>query len=133
MRCAAALRSLARSALALDGFERCRSSAIAVFADQLVDRLVFAKFLYARREDDQLRAVGQRHARAIDGLVAQPGAVKLMRIEIDDGLLDRLVEHLEVHLEAQLGGPVKALDVIADEEAAHAKPSVRRRPTTVST
>ena len=75
--------------------------------------------LHAGREDDELGAIGQRHAGAIDGLVAEPGAVKLAGIEIDDGLADRLVEHLEVDLEAEFGGQVEALRVVADKEAAH--------------
>ena len=83
-----------------DCFERGGRSSVTVLADQAVDGGVFAKFFYAGREDDQVRSVGERHAGAIDGLVAEPGAVKLLGIEIHDGLLDRLVEHLEIHLEA---------------------------------
>src|SRR5271169_5642375 len=77
-----------------DGFERSGRSAVAVLADQRVDISVFTKFLYSRREDDQLCAVGQGHPRTVDSLVAQPCAVKLMRIEINDRLLDGRVHRL---------------------------------------
>ena len=71
------------------------------------------------------RAIGKRHAGAIDGLVAEPGAVKLVGIEIDDGFVDGRVEHLEVHFEAEVGGEVEAFDVVADEEAAHGETALR--------
>src|SRR5271157_642289 len=102
-----------------DRLERCRGSEVAVFADQGVDGLVFTEFLYSRSKNDQFRSVGQSHAGAIDGLVAEPGGVELTRIEIDDGFLDRLVEHLEVHLKTQFRSKVEALDVIADKQTAH--------------
>ena len=58
---------------------------------------VFAKLLYARRKDDQLRTVGQCHACTVDSLVAQPCAVKLKRIEINHGLPDGRIQRFEVH------------------------------------
>src|ERR1700730_4471388 len=108
------------------GFERGRRSAIAVFADQSIDGQVFAKFLYARREDDQLGTVGQRHAGSVDCLVSEPGAVKLIGIKINDSLSERRLHRLEVHFQAQRGGAVKALSVVADEKAAHRQPFIRR-------
>jgi hypothetical protein len=39
------------------------------------------------RKDEQLRTVGQCHAFRVDSLVAQPCAVKLMRIKIKKSLL----------------------------------------------
>ncbi len=87
-----------------DGFERGGRAVVAVFADERVDGLVFAELFHAGREDDELGAVGERHAGAIDGLVAEPGGVKLVRVKIDDGLLDRLGDDFEVDLEAELGG-----------------------------
>ena len=89
--------------------------------------------LDAGGKNDQFGAVGKRHAGAVDGLVAEPGAVELVRVEIDDGLADGLVEHFEVDLEAEVGGAVEALLVVADEEAAHGEAAVVLRPTTVST
>src|SRR5579863_8832061 len=106
-------------------FESGRRSTIAVFADQRIDGPVFAKFPYARGEDDQFRAVGQCHACAVDGLVAQPCAVKLVRIEINDSFLYWLVHRLEVHFQAECGGAAKALNIVADEEAAHCQTPIR--------
>jgi hypothetical protein len=97
---------------------------IAVLADQRVDSLVFAKFIYARRKDDQLRTVGQCRACTVESLVAQPCAVKLMRIKINDGLWDGCLQRLEVHFHTQFGGAVKALDIVADKKAAESQPSV---------
>src|SRR5271157_2229507 len=112
--------------IGIHGFEGSRSSAITILADQRVDTSVFAKFLYARREDDQLGTVGECHPRTVDSLVAQPCAVKFMRIEINDSLLHWRVHPLEVHFQAQRGGAVKALNVVADEKAAHCQPFIRR-------
>jgi len=47
---------------------------------------------------DQVGAIGQRHSSPIDGFVAEPSGVKLMRIEIDDRLSDRLIEDFEIDL-----------------------------------
>src|SRR5260370_535555 len=107
-------------------FERRRSSAIAVLADQDVDGWVFAESSYAGSEDDQLRTVGQRHAGAVDRLVAKPCAVKLMRIKINDSLLDGRFEYLEIDFQAELGGTMEALRVVADEKAAHGQSVVCR-------
>src|SRR5579864_6442463 len=102
-----------------DGGESGWRSTIAVFADQHIDGSVFAKFPYARSQDDQLRTVGQCHACTVDCLIAQPRAVKLMRIEIHDSLPHWRVHRLEVHFQTQRGGAVKALNIVADEKAAH--------------
>src|ERR1700758_3802612 len=85
------------------GCEGSRSAAITILADQRVDASIFAKFPYARREDDQVCTVGQCHARTVDSFVAQPCTVKFMRIEINDSLLDRRVHALDVHFQAQPG------------------------------
>src|ERR1700677_4110804 len=108
------------------GFERGRRSAVAIFADQCVGIFVFAKFLYTRREDDQLCTVGERHAGTVDRLVAEPGAVKLVRIEINDSLADRCVQRLEVYFQAQRSGAVKALNIVTDKKAAHCQPVTLR-------
>src|ERR1700756_1342640 len=108
------------------GCEGSRSSAITILADQRVDASIFAKFLYTRRQDDQLCTVGQCHARTIDSFVAQPCTVKFMRIEINDSLLHRRVHALDVHFQAQPGSAMKAFDVVPDEKAAHCQPIVIR-------
>src|SRR4029077_7625549 len=100
--------------------------AIAVLSDQTVNGWVFAESSYTGREDDQLRTVGQRHAGAVDRLVAEPCAVKFMRIKINDSLLNGRIEYLEIDFQAELGGTMKAFSVIADEKAAHGKSVVCR-------
>src|SRR5579863_8771300 len=107
------------------GRESGRRSAIAVFADQRVDGPVFAKLFYAGRQDDQLRTISQCHACAVDGLVAQPCTVKLMRIEINDSFLHGRVHGLEVHFQAERGGTVKAVHIVADEKSAYCQTSIR--------
>ena len=62
--------------------------------------------LTAGRKNDELPAVGEGHARAIHGLVADPCGVKLMRVKIDDGFADWLFDHFEVDFEAEFGGAV---------------------------
>src|ERR1035437_8067059 len=109
------------------GFHRLESrrrAVIAVFANQCVDGLVFAEFLDGWSENNQLGAVGQRHAGAIDRFVAKPCGVEFFGIKIDDGLLDRLVEHFEIYFKAQLRGLREALDIIAYVQAAHRQPAV---------
>src|SRR6202795_711217 len=112
--------------ISIHRFERRRSSAIAVLADQRVNGWVFAESSYTGSEDDQLRTVGHRHAGAIDRLVAEPCAVKFMRIKINDSLLDGRIEYLEIDFQAQLSGTTEALDVVADEKAAHGKGTISR-------
>src|ERR1700685_765731 len=105
-------------------FARRGGSAIAVLADESIDCRVFAECSYSRREDDQFGAVGQRHARSINRLVAEPRAVTLIWIEIDDSRADGRVERLAVHFQAPRGGALKALGVVANEKAAHCKLAV---------
>src|SRR5712691_10710257 len=112
--------------ISLHRFERRRSSAIAVLPDQGVNGRVFAESPDTGCEDDQLRTIGQRHAGAVDRLVAKPCAVKFMRIKINDSLLDGRVEYLEIDFQAQLGGTMEALGVVADEKAAHGKRTISR-------
>src|SRR5271154_6999611 len=102
-----------------DGGQRGRSAVISVFANQTVDGGIFAEFLDAGRENDELCVVSQGHARSIDGFIAQPRAVKLVRIEIDNSLLNRLFEHFEIDLETEVGSKMKTLGLVADVEAAH--------------
>src|SRR6516225_1010028 len=51
-----------------------------------------------------------------------------MRIEINDSLLNRRVQRLEVRSQAERSGAVKTLDVVPYEEAAHRQTLVRRAP-----
>src|ERR1035441_10614932 len=54
--------------------------------------------------------------------------MKLLRIEIDDCFLDGFINDLEVDLEAQFGGQLKAFDVIADVETAHGQRAIFPAP-----
>ena len=51
-----------------------------------------------------------------------------MRIKIDDCLPDGRVQYLEVHFQAERGGAVKALGIVADEEPANCQAVVRSAP-----
>ena len=119
MRWAAALRLPASAGSSLTSFERARGAAVAVLADEDVDGGVFAELVDAGSEHDQFCVVGERHAGAVDALVAEPGAAELVRVEEDDCLLDLAVHHHEVDLEAERGGEFKALGVVADVQAAN--------------
>src|SRR5581483_252211 len=101
------------------GFQRIRRAVIAVLADECIDHLVFAELAHTRSENDQLRAISQSHARAIDSFVADPGAVELAGIEVNHRLLHLLFDDLEVDLEAQFSCLEEALDIISNVEAAH--------------
>src|SRR5271165_529300 len=105
--------------------ERGWGPTIAVFADQRVNGFVLAKLSHSGRENDQLSAVGEGHAGTIYGLVAQPGAVKLVRVEIHHGFANGLFEYLEIHLKAEFRGAAEALDVIANKEASDGQTSIR--------
>src|SRR5580704_11583926 len=82
--------------ICVDCGKSSRSSEITVFANQRVDGFVFAKFLDTGSKDDEVGAISQGHTGAINSLVAEPGGVELMGIEIDDGFLNWLVEYFEV-------------------------------------
>ena len=81
MRWAAALRFPASLRIFLYSFEGSRSAAVAVFADECVDGGVFAELVDAGGKDDEFGVVGERHAGAVDGFVAEPCAFELVRVE----------------------------------------------------
>src|SRR5271163_3223700 len=97
--------------------KRSRRAVVAELADFAVDGGVFSKLLHSGSKHDEVGAVRQRHAGAVNGLVSQPGAVKLLRIEVDNGFVDGLIEQLNVDLHAQFRSQAKALHVIAHEQA----------------
>ena len=71
------------------------------------------------RKHNQLRVIGQRHARPVDALVTQPRGLELMRVEEDHGLLDLAIHHQEVALERELRGQLEGLVIVRDIQAAH--------------
>src|SRR5580704_14346159 len=81
-------------------FEGGRCAEVAELADLEVDGGVFSKLLHSRSKHDQVGAIRQRQAGAVDGLVSQPGAVELLRIEVDNGFVDRLIQQLNIDLHA---------------------------------
>src|SRR3984885_5347591 len=87
-------------------------------ANHAVDGGILAKLLHPGSEHYQVRAIGQRHAGAVNCLVPQPGAVKLLRVQVDDGFSYGPIEERDVGLNAQLGCQLEALDIVADEQAA---------------
>jgi len=108
----------------LDGLKGAWGAAIAVLADELVDGGVLAKFFDSGGEDDEFSIISKGHASAVDGLVAEPGAFEFVRVKLDDGLLDFAVHHDEVDPEAEGGGEIEALNIIADEEAAQGEAAI---------
>ena len=97
---------------------------VTVLANEPVNFMVLAELLQAGGQNDEFARVGHGHARAINGLVAQPGALEFGRVEIDHDLFQRLVEHLKIHLQGQRGGLFKAGGVIAHKQATHGEPAV---------
>ena len=99
--------------LGLYEFEHFSAAAVAEFTDEAVVFRVLAEFFDGGREDYQLAAVGDRHSRAVDRLVAEPRALEFARVEIDDDFVKRLIHVREVrflafrdgHLEQFAGAP----------------------------
>ena len=97
--------------------QRMQPPPVAVFADQPVALRVLPKPLHARGQNDQLSAVGHGHARAVDGLVAQPGAPELGRIEIHHALFQAVRNEVDVLLPGELHRPGQTLPPLAQEQA----------------
>src|SRR5580698_1740081 len=97
------------------------SAEIPIFADECIDSGIFAKFLDAGSEHDQLAVICERHAGAVNRLVAQPGALELALFEIDDSFPNAAVEHFKVDFKTEIGGAMETLNIVADEEAAYSE------------
>ena len=91
---------------------------VTIFGYQAVDLGVFTKFLEAGGQDDQFALIGHGHPCPVDALVAQPGALELFRLQIDDDLGQGLVHHLEVDLQGEVGGFLETFDVVSGIEPA---------------
>src|SRR5437588_81928 len=76
------------------------STPVAKAADEPIDGRVLAKFAHARRQYHQLPAIGDGHARSINGLVAQPGRLVFQGIKVHHDLPGSALEPVEVHLPA---------------------------------
>src|SRR5690606_26448336 len=71
---------------------------IPVFSYQTVVFIIFTKLPDTRRDDYQLAAVLYGHPGPVNGLVAQPGALELLFVEIDDHFFQRLVHKNDIFL-----------------------------------
>jgi hypothetical protein len=75
-----------------------------------------------------ISAIGKRHTCAVDSLVPQPGALILVRVQIDDRFANWAIEHLEVNRQAQVSGAIETLDVVANEQPAQGKAAAHAVP-----
>src|ERR1035438_7056041 len=110
---------VAKLRVGLDRSQGLWRALVAVLADEAVNLGVFTELLQAGGEDNQFAAVGHHHAGAIDGFVAQPGALEFVRVEIHDDLLQGLVKLVEIHLLRQARAESECLHVVANIEPAH--------------
>src|ERR1700744_2896437 len=76
----------------LNFFQRGRCTVVAEFADHTGDGGVFSKLLDPKIVNNKLRVIGQRHTGAVNRLIPQPGAMELLRIEVNHGLAYRPVQ-----------------------------------------
>ena len=95
------------------------SALVAVLADELVALCVLAEFCHAGCQNDQLAAVGNRHAGTIDGLIAEPCGLELAGIEIDHAFLNAVLDEVNVLLLRQLDRFRQAASSLADKQAVH--------------
>src|ERR1700756_698044 len=86
----------------LDRFEGRRRATVSIFADQFVDRRVLPEILYSGSKHSQLGTVGERHSCPVDRLIPQPCTFRLIRIQVDDGLLNLSVKQENVNAKTQL-------------------------------
>src|ERR1700739_4630394 len=83
----------------LYGRKNGRRTNISVIADQPINRCILAERFHSRSENNELGAVGKRHASPIDRFIAQPGALEFFRIQVNHGLSNWSVKHVEVGFE----------------------------------
>src|SRR5258705_10132854 len=99
-------------------FQRVRRATITEAANEPIDGRVLAEGAHTRREYDELALVGDGHARAIDGLVAEPRRFEFERIEIDNDFLWSTLEAIEVHLPTQRRTAFETGAIVAGVDAA---------------
>ena len=69
-----------------------RTGAIAIFANEVIDVFIFAETTDFWSQDDQFALVSDRHAGAVDRLIAQPSGMKFLGVEIADNFIRLFVE-----------------------------------------
>src|SRR6266478_2919224 len=82
-----------------DRFKRSRRAEISMLADQLVDRRILSKIFYSGSENNQFGAIGKRHSGSIDGFVSQPRTLRLICVQVHNGLLNFTVKRENVDSE----------------------------------
>ncbi len=85
--------------------------------DQPVNPRIFAKGLHSRGQNDQLPAIGDGHAGAVNGLVTHPGAAKLLRIRINQNLLQGPRKQVQIVLLTEGHCRLEHLPLPTHEEA----------------
>src|SRR5712692_158344 len=92
-------------------------AAISMLPDQPINRRIFPEALYSRSEDNELGAVGQRHASSIDRFVAQPRTLQFFRVQVDHRLSNGGLEHEKIDFETELRSFLKTLIIVAYEKS----------------
>ena len=90
---------------------------VAELAGHGVHLLVLAEGADAGGQDDEVTAVGHDHAGAVDALVAHPGSLELLGIQIGDHLLGPALHMDDVQLLGQLACLLEGHAALADVEA----------------
>ena len=85
------------------------SALVAVFADEGIHLGILTETFHAGSQHQQLTAVGDGHAGAVNGLVAQPGALEFPGVKIDDHLVKALGHMGQIDLLALLDSSLKLL------------------------
>jgi len=101
------------------GLQGVGSAFVAVLADQPVVLLILAELLEPGGKDDEIAVIGNGHPGAVDRLVAQPGTLELLRVQIDHHLFQGGVQKFQIGLHAEAGGVFEGLFAGAGEEAPH--------------
>ena len=90
---------------------------VAELAGHGVHLLVLAEGTDTGSQDDQVAAVRHDHAGAVDALVAHPGGLELLGVQIGDHLLGPALHMDDVQLLSQLAGLLEGHPAIADVQA----------------
>mmetsp|Transcript_1366 Transcript_1366/g.3043 ORF Transcript_1366/g.3043 Transcript_1366/m.3043 type:complete len:228 (+) Transcript_1366:464-1147(+) len=90
---------------------------VSVLSNQTIDGIVLPEFSDPRCQNDQFSAVGNRHSCPVDGLVAQPGRMEFVRIQIHDHFGRRSIKHGKIDGHAQPAGLLVTFDGVPDEES----------------
>jgi murein DD-endopeptidase MepM/ murein hydrolase activator NlpD len=107
-------------------FERVEPAAVTVFPDQSVASGVLSELRDAGCQNDQLTAVRHRHTRTVDGLVAEPGALKFGGVEVHYAFANAVLDKVDVLFLREPDSLLEHTAGIAEEQAVRANLSARR-------